>query len=178
MRSRDNEQPSPADQLVHPPAPVVRFATDAAAQSVIGPIRDRYEQAAAFAYAEWQQADKAETDIAAYQRDIADAEKRIAEDQQLVSDREQQIQRRTLDRQQHLTHAQQGADVANPNAQYLNWSGVQVPEVIRPLPLPLVDTTTAAANGLGLELSGDPDGNLARFNEAHDSLAPERGDVL
>ncbi|MEV7008252.1 hypothetical protein [Streptosporangium sp. NPDC051022] len=129
MRSRDNEQPPPADQLVHPPAPVVRFATDAAAQSVTGPLKQRYDDAAAFAFAEWQQADQCDADIAGCQREIADLKRRIVE-------LEETIQRRSLDRQQHLTHAQQGVDVANPSADLLGYTGVQVPQVIRPLPMP------------------------------------------
>lgn len=140
MSSSSNNPEQSADQLVHPPAPVVRFATDAAAQSVIAPMQDRYEQAAAFAYTEWQQADRAEADITICQKDIVDAQTRIAEDQKLIADREKQIQRRTLDRQQHLTHAQQGADIANPTAELLSHAGVQVPQVLRPLPLPPVPT--------------------------------------
>ncbi|GAA0853274.1 hypothetical protein ACFQVD_26825 [Streptosporangium amethystogenes subsp. fukuiense] len=158
------------DQLVHPTTPAVTFATDAAAQSVTAPIKERYDQAAAFAYAEWAQADRCDADMNGWRQEIAESERRIAEEKQRVAEREQWIQRRTLDRQQHLTHAQQAVDVANPNAILLGVSGVEVPQVIRPLPsLDLVTQPVTDPSPTGVQ-AADP---LERFNAAHAEIGQD-----
>ncbi|MFB9681293.1 hypothetical protein [Streptosporangium vulgare] len=157
MKSRSN------DQLVHP-TPAVTFATDAAAQSVTAPIKERYEQAASFAYAEWAQADRCDVDMNGWQQEIAEAKKRIAEETQRIAEREQWIQRRTLDRQQHITHAQQAVDVANPNAELLGVAGIEVPRVVRPLPsLDLIAQPITDPAPTGVQ-AADP---LERFNAFH-----------
>lgn len=116
MGSNENS----ADLLVHPPTPAITFATDAAAQSVIGPLKEQYEKAAAFAYTEWRKADECDADMAAWRKEIAE--------------RDRWIQQRGLARQQHNLHAQQAVDVANPIAEMLGAAGVQAPQVVRPLP--------------------------------------------
>jgi len=170
MKTRDPKQ---TDQLVHPPAPAIRFATDAAAASVTGPLRERYEQAATFAYTEWQQADKCDADMAAWRKDIADAQQKIAEETQRIAEREQWIQRRSLDREQHIMHAQQAVDVANPTAELLAVAGVEVSPVVRPLPPLDLGRSEQWTDPNPTGVQATPLDPLERFNAAHAEIGQD-----
>ncbi|MDH2424834.1 hypothetical protein [Sphaerisporangium sp. TRM90804] len=118
---REPYDPNPTLTDNQPPAsraPLVQFATPEAAHTVTGPIREKYENAVALANAEWEQAFKAQADVDAWLGEIADLQKKI--------------DARALDKQQHLHHAQQACDVANPASVLLGMTGVHVPQIAAP----------------------------------------------
>lgn len=125
-RKQDRQQPYPPQQpepaappaAVAMPTPVVQFASAEAAHSVITPLREKYDNQVTFANAEWEQAFRCAADIDGWQAEIADLQKRI--------------DARSLDKRQHLHHAQQACDVANPAAVLLGMAGVRVPQITPP----------------------------------------------
>lgn len=119
-RNQDRQQlyPQTPEPAPAPAVPVVSFATPEAHATITGPLREKYETAVTFANAEWEQAFKAQADIDGWLAEIDDLRKRI--------------DARTLDKQQHLHHAQQGCDVANPASALLALAGVHVPQIATP----------------------------------------------
>ncbi len=171
-RSKD-DKPAEArsDQLVAP-VPAVTFASAEAAHTVLGPIREGYESAATFAYAEWQQADQAQQDVDAEQAAIADVKRKILELQSEINGRMSRADQRTHDRNQHLLHAQQAADVANPRAVILTHSGMPTPPVARPLPPHETGNFMPPPSPLG-ELDGPADASMNVFLDQHAGIGQD-----
>lgn len=134
------------DQLVAAPQIPIQFANNDIAASVMGPIRERHDNAASFAQAEWEQADKAQADADSELTVIADLKHEIIQKQAEVSRRSQTADQRSRDRDQHEARASQAVEVALGNAVVLAAGGIVVPGIARPPRLmPMVETGTFMA---------------------------------
>lgn len=125
----DSTAPQPAASS---PVPLVQFATPEARANVVGPLRDKYDSAAAFARSEWDQAVQCQADIDGWGGDIDAARRLIREAQERIEEREHQIEGRELDKKQHMLRGEQGRDVANPTAVFLAMAGDNVPQITAP----------------------------------------------
>lgn len=123
----DNPMPTPS------PVAVLEFATPEAQISVIGPLREKYDNTAAFAGAEWQQASQCQADMDKWAQEIEDAKRIKAEAEQRIDDRQTWIEQRGGDKQRHMVHGKQACDVANPLAVLLRVAGVEVPTLDAPV---------------------------------------------
>lgn len=121
-RNQQHQQPYQDQTPDAAPAPTPRavvFATPEAAHTVTAPLREKYDGAVTFANTEWQQAFRAQADIDGMLDQIEELKKKIDQ--------------RSLDKQQHLMHAQQACDVANPAAVLLGLAGVDVEQISPPI---------------------------------------------
>ncbi|GIH70284.1 hypothetical protein [Sphaerimonospora thailandensis] len=141
-------KPKPSDQLVAS-APAVRFATDEAAQTVLGSLRSTYDNAVTFANQQAALADACQADMDKW---AAEIEERKA----WIEERKAWIEERDLEKRAALQQAQRGRDAAKGAADTLAVLGAPVPP----------------ANG---ELSHDPDGAWSRVDAAHDALNASGG---
>lgn len=112
----NKSKPSPGDQLVASgpvPVPVVQFADDETAATVLNPIRQTYDNAVAYARQQQEQADAAQRDIDKWEQEIRD--------------RRAWIERRELDRQAALQQVQRAQNAAKGAADTLAVLGAPVP---------------------------------------------------
>ncbi|MGS2645926.1 hypothetical protein [Streptosporangium sp. G12] len=154
------------------PQPVVAFATPEAAQSITAALRQQYEQATTWAEGEAKNAAQAQSDIDGWTREAAEVRQRLA-------DLEQWIEQRDLTRRQHLTHTQQGRDIAQGAADTLTVLGFPIQQVdgvkVHPLETPQGDQRAHAAawNGTDPNLTGVQPDPLDRFNAAHAEIGQD-----